>query len=261
MAGNLKDSKQDANSEPSNLKDLSVESTVKDSDLVTKLTNSNLAESMVVEQQIAGLDLPDSKLINLMLADTKQTDSKLACSVLGNLKLADLDAQDDSKVAKPKLCVLGIPESKLLEVMLPNLEVTESKLSDSMLNDLNVIKSMLTNQKLSTPKLPDSHLLCETESSQSSSFPIKRSRKKRKPDCCLLPPSSEKYSFLLKSDFLLLSASFLFLAFGCTLPFVYLVPYSLSVDISHHQSVLLMSILGAMGIVGNITFGWISDRK
>ncbi|MCJ8736465.1 hypothetical protein PDJAM_G00012840 [Pangasius djambal] len=85
-------------------------------------------------------------------------------------------------------------------------------------------------------------------------------RKRRDPECCFFP-SSDKYGFLFKLDFLLLAVSFLFLAFGCSMLFVYLVPYSLSVDISQHQAVLLMSILGGMGIVGNITFGWISDRK
>ncbi|XP_058256044.1 monocarboxylate transporter 12-B [Hemibagrus wyckioides] len=84
---------------------------------------------------------------------------------------------------------------------------------------------------------------------------------RRKLKCCLFPPSSDKYSFLFTPDFLLIAVSFLFLAFGCNVPLVYQVPYSLSLDISHHQAVLLMSILGVMGIVGNISFGWISDRK
>ncbi|XP_060790817.1 monocarboxylate transporter 12-B-like [Neoarius graeffei] len=92
-------------------------------------------------------------------------------------------------------------------------------------------------------------------------FLIKQSRKRRELERCFFPPSSDKYSFLLKPDFLLFSVSVLFLAFGYSLPFVYLVPYSLSMDISQHQAVLFMSILGVMGIVGNITFGLISDKK
>ncbi|KAF4084500.1 hypothetical protein AMELA_G00129400 [Ameiurus melas] len=262
----IKDSKQDTNSEPTNLKDSSVESTVKDSNRVTRLTKSNLSKSMIAELQIADLKLKDSKLINLMLADTKQTDSKLVCSALGNSKLADLDAHADSNLSKSKLCVLGLPDSKLLEFMqadskLAESEVTDSNLSDSMLHDLHLVQLMLADPKLATPKLPDSQLLCEIASSEGPGFPITQSRKRREQECCLVPPSSDKYSFLLKPDFLLLSVSFLFLAFGCSVPFVYLVPYSLSVDISHHQAVLLVSILGIMGIVGNITFGWISDRK
>ncbi|XDV43162.1 hypothetical protein PO909_011685 [Leuciscus waleckii] len=74
-------------------------------------------------------------------------------------------------------------------------------------------------------------------------------------------PVLKEYSFLLIPDFLLLLVSFLFLAYGCSVPFVYLVPYSLSAGVSPQQAALLMSILGVSGIVGTITFGWIADRK
>lgn len=74
-------------------------------------------------------------------------------------------------------------------------------------------------------------------------------------------PVLREYSFLLIPDFLLLLVSFLFLAYGCSVPFVYLVPYSLSAGVSPQQAALLMSILGVSGIVGTITFGWIADRK
>ncbi|KAK3538183.1 hypothetical protein QTP70_032716 [Hemibagrus guttatus] len=200
MMGKLKDTKQDANSEPTNLKDLSTESILKDSNLVTQLA----------ELQVADLKLHDSKLITSMLPDMKQTDSKLC---------------------------------------------------DAMLNDVNLAKLTLADPKLVTPKLPESQLLCESVSSNGPGLPIKQSRKRGKPKCCLFQPSSDKYSFLFLHEFLLLAVSFLFLAFGCNVPLVYIVPYSLSLEISHHQAVLLMSILRAMGIVGNITFGWISDRN
>lgn len=68
-------------------------------------------------------------------------------------------------------------------------------------------------------------------------------------------------SFLLIPDFLFLLVSFLFLAYGCSVPFVYLVPYSLGAGVSPQQAPLLVSILGVSGIVGTITFGWIADRK
>lgn len=73
--------------------------------------------------------------------------------------------------------------------------------------------------------------------------------------------SSKEYRFLLLPDFLGLAVSFLFLASGCSLPFVYLVPYALSVSVSHQQAAFLMSILGIIDIVGNITFGWLTDRR
>lgn len=73
--------------------------------------------------------------------------------------------------------------------------------------------------------------------------------------------SCGEYRFLLLPDFLGLAVSFLFLASGCSLPFVYLVPYALSADISHQHAAFLMSILGVIDIVGNITFGWLTDRR
>uniref|UniRef100_A0A3B4XX95 Solute carrier family 16 member 12b n=1 Tax=Seriola lalandi dorsalis TaxID=1841481 RepID=A0A3B4XX95_SERLL len=70
-----------------------------------------------------------------------------------------------------------------------------------------------------------------------------------------------EYRFLLLPDFLGLAVSFLFLACGCSLPFVYLVPYALSAGVSHQHAAFLMSILGVIDIVGNITFGWLTDRR
>lgn len=71
----------------------------------------------------------------------------------------------------------------------------------------------------------------------------------------------QDYHFLLMPDFLVLAGSFLFLASGCSLPFVYLVPYALDAGVSHHHAAFLMSILGVIDIVGNITFGWLTDRR
>uniref|UniRef100_A0A8C5MYA9 Monocarboxylate transporter 12 n=1 Tax=Leptobrachium leishanense TaxID=445787 RepID=A0A8C5MYA9_9ANUR len=73
--------------------------------------------------------------------------------------------------------------------------------------------------------------------------------------------SQQEYNFLLKPDFIILAISFLFLAYGCSPPFVYLVPYALSVGVSSQEAAFLMSILGVIDIVGNITFGWLTDRR
>uniref|UniRef100_A0A3P8SNR2 Solute carrier family 16 member 12b n=1 Tax=Amphiprion percula TaxID=161767 RepID=A0A3P8SNR2_AMPPE len=73
--------------------------------------------------------------------------------------------------------------------------------------------------------------------------------------------SSKEYQFLLLPDFLGLALSFLFLASGCSLPFVYLVPYALSAGVSHQHAAFLMSILGVIDIMGNVTFGWLTDRR
>lgn len=73
--------------------------------------------------------------------------------------------------------------------------------------------------------------------------------------------SMQEYNFLLMPDFLVLAGSFLLLASGCSLPFVYLVPYALDVGVGHQHAAFLMSILGVIDIVGNITFGWLTDRR
>lgn len=72
--------------------------------------------------------------------------------------------------------------------------------------------------------------------------------------------SKEELSFLLHPDFLILLVSVLFMAFGCSAPLVYLVPYALSVGVEHQNAAFLMSIFGISSIMGNITFGWITDR-
>lgn len=73
--------------------------------------------------------------------------------------------------------------------------------------------------------------------------------------------SSQEYGFLLMPDFLGLAASFLLLASGCSLPFIYLVPYGLDAGLLPQRAAFLMSILGVVDIVGNITFGWLTDRR
>ncbi|XP_062234459.1 monocarboxylate transporter 12-B isoform X1 [Platichthys flesus] len=78
---------------------------------------------------------------------------------------------------------------------------------------------------------------------------------------CFSSWSSREYRFLLLPDFLLLAVSFLFLASGCSLPFVYLVPYALHAGVSHQHAAFLMSVLGVIDIVGNITFGWLTDHR
>ncbi|KAL4640079.1 monocarboxylate transporter 12-B-like [Arapaima gigas] len=79
--------------------------------------------------------------------------------------------------------------------------------------------------------------------------------------CCPCSWSRQGHSFLLEPHFMVLAASFVLLASGCSLPFVYLVPYALNMGVNHQQAALLMSILGVIGIMGNITFGWLTDRR
>lgn len=78
---------------------------------------------------------------------------------------------------------------------------------------------------------------------------------------CLCSSLQQEYSFLLMSDFVVLAISVLFMAYGCSPLFVYFVPYALSVGVTHQQAAFLMSILGVIDIIGNITFGWLTDRR
>ncbi|XP_071668030.1 monocarboxylate transporter 12 isoform X1 [Patagioenas fasciata] len=78
---------------------------------------------------------------------------------------------------------------------------------------------------------------------------------------CLCYCSWKEYDFLLMPGFMVLAVSILFMAYGCSPLFVYLVPYALSVGVSHHQAAFLMSILGVIDIIGNVTFGWLTDRR
>ncbi|XP_077206450.1 monocarboxylate transporter 12 isoform X3 [Paroedura picta] len=78
---------------------------------------------------------------------------------------------------------------------------------------------------------------------------------------CPCQCSWEEYNFLLMPDFVVLAVSVLFMAYGCSPLFVYLVPYALRVGVSHQQAAFLMSILGVVDIIGNITFGWLTDRR
>ncbi|XP_068455398.1 monocarboxylate transporter 12-B [Clinocottus analis] len=73
--------------------------------------------------------------------------------------------------------------------------------------------------------------------------------------------SGQEFRFLLLPGFLVLAASFLLLASGCSVPFVYLVPYALSVGVRRQRAALLMSLLGVLDILGNLSFGWLTDRR
>ncbi|XP_072293333.1 monocarboxylate transporter 12-like [Eucyclogobius newberryi] len=77
---------------------------------------------------------------------------------------------------------------------------------------------------------------------------------------CLCLESKDEFSFLFHPDFLILLVSVLFMATGCSSPLVYLVPYALSLGMEHQNAAFLMSIFGISSIMGNITFGWITDR-
>ncbi|XP_043992392.1 monocarboxylate transporter 12-B-like [Gambusia affinis] len=153
--------------------------------------------------------------------------------------------------------------------------VMDKKMADCLLLS-NKLETMLEETGLSSPSIPDSSRKDtwmkaneKRDNSMSnevtltdeavptellvSSQPLSRGQS-------LFFKVKEEFRFLWFPRFLVLSGSFVFLAFGCSVPVVYLVPYALSVGVEHQHAAFLMSIFGVSGIVGNITFGWITDR-
>uniref|UniRef100_A0A3P8US84 Solute carrier family 16 member 12b n=1 Tax=Cynoglossus semilaevis TaxID=244447 RepID=A0A3P8US84_CYNSE len=99
----------------------------------------------------------------------------------------------------------------------------------------------------------------EEEENMKEETPPTQVPRRRCFNSCFL--SSKEYRFLLLPDFVFFAVSLVFMASGCSIPFVYLVPYALSSGVSHQHAAFLMSILGIIDIVGNITVGWLTDRR
>ncbi|XP_011918509.1 PREDICTED: monocarboxylate transporter 12 isoform X2 [Cercocebus atys] len=108
---------------------------------------------------------------------------------------------------------------------------------------------------------PEENHVCRTQKEDFKRVSPYSSLTKEWAQTCLCCCLQQEYSFLLMSDFVVLAISVLFMAYGCSPLFVYLVPYALSVGVSHQQAAFLMSILGVIDIIGNITFGWLTDRR
>ncbi|KAG7228497.1 hypothetical protein INR49_007670 [Caranx melampygus] len=204
-------------------------------------------------KDIQGLLIANGALKNIGLENDR----------LGQGNIALLSKPADRKFAE---CILF--SNKLTEKMLGEGKCSDSKLSNgSMIENMKLVESMNLNNKSvdmdteredTEAKLADT---CHPDKSPPSPPPESLRAKTSTRGRCFTPKSREEFGFLLTPDFLILSASFLFLAYGCSAPVVYLVPYALSVGVKHKQAAFLMSIFGISGIVGNITFGWITDRK
>ncbi|KAL0964561.1 hypothetical protein UPYG_G00325650 [Umbra pygmaea] len=221
-------------------------------------------------------------------------DVKLSESQLNKEKLLDtthlalnpLEPEVDVKLKTAKLA-----EMKLAEALFANVQLAESRLADmtfvegvvvnmnnrqtkKTFEDIMLVDQTLAKRKLRDMTLLDNLVICnqladvkpvDTKASVAKSADRKLTDAKILSDLAAPGPMSplamEEFNFLLMPEFMLLSVSFLFLAYGCSVPFVYLVPYALSVGVEHQQAAFVMSILGITGIVGNITFGWLTDRK
>ncbi|CAJ1066733.1 monocarboxylate transporter 12-B-like [Xyrichtys novacula] len=161
--------------------------------------------------------------------DTKQNQAK------GGIKKSDPILRNGNRINNFKMVEFMNLKNEAADV---KAKTEDSGLSEAKLMSPHVLDDLAC---------PSTESLLNTETPPSARF------------LCL--ESTEEFGFLLLPDFLFLSVSLLFLAYGCSAPVVYLVPYALSVGVGYQEAAFLMSIFGVSGIVGNITFGWISDRK
>ncbi|XP_049592786.1 monocarboxylate transporter 12-B [Syngnathus scovelli] len=146
----------------------------------------------------------------------------------------------------------------------PDARITDHKLAECLLLSNTLTAALL--EEVAETKLAstvESRNLCNKMAAAKTevvlSEPLVKTNVPRDRCYCLQP--GEDFGFLVAPDFLVLCLSFLFLAYGCSTPVVYLVPYALSIGVEQKQAAFIMSIFGISGIVGNITFGWITDRK
>ncbi|XP_054885980.1 monocarboxylate transporter 12-B-like [Poeciliopsis prolifica] len=178
----------------------------------------------------------------------------------------------------------GLEKDKLQQsfTLLPRPKPTDARMKDKKMADCLLLSNKLEEAGLSGPTIPDSRRKDEKPKSSNTWMKANNKRDNSRssemtfneaiPTGPLVSsqPLSRGQSFFFKAKeeigflciprFLVLSVSFVFLAFGCSIPVVYLVPYALSVGVEHQHTAFLMSIFGVSGIVGNITFGWITDR-
>ncbi|XP_068590535.1 monocarboxylate transporter 12-B-like isoform X2 [Cebidichthys violaceus] len=209
----------------------------------TESKDNELKSSM----ETRGLLISNGALANFKLENNKLAQGNIALLLLPSLSPPDPNVTD-LKIAE---CILF--SNKLTETMLAGIGRSDPELADETLaEDSKLVESMNLNNV--DTKIEDSGLKTSPAESLASTKTSSRGH-------CLSLESKEEYGFLLIPDFLVLSVSFLFLAYGCSAPVVYLVPYGLSVGLERQRAAFLMSIFGVSGIVGNITFGWITDRK
>lgn len=201
------------------------------------LKNCGLENDKLGQGNIALLSsLPDPRITDMKIAECILFSNKLSASMLGDIKLSDPKLANGSTIEDLNLVQSMNLNNKVADIM--DTKIEDSGLSEAELADAS---------HLDKPISPLPQYLANTKTSPRGH--------------CFSSESWEEFGFLVMPNFLILSLSFLFLAYGCSAPVVYLVPYALSMGLEHKQAALLMSIFGISGIVGNITFGWITDRK
>lgn len=158
----------------------------------------------------------------------------------------------------------GLTDRKLTNCILFSNKLTgtmlgEAKLTDprtAMRQDLTGVEGVKCNGKGGVGESEEEEPATTVHAPSESTVGTKAAS-----GCCSAFRANREVSFLLAPRFLLLCVSVCFMAYGCSAPVVHLVPYALSLGLEHRQAAFLMAMFGASGIAGNITFGWIMDRK
>ncbi|KAM4599914.1 monocarboxylate transporter 12-B-like [Fundulus diaphanus] len=178
--------------------------------------------------------------------------------------------QSITLLTSPKLTVTRVIDNKLadclslsnkLETMLEETGVSGPKLSQSSIRDeeMNSKNAWMNPNEKRENSISSEVISTEGFDETVSTEPLVYSQPLSRGQSFFFKAKDE-FSFLWGPRFLVLSVSFVFMAFGCSVPVVYLIPYALSVGVEPQHAAFLMSIFGVSGIVGNITFGWITDR-
>ncbi|XP_061692357.1 monocarboxylate transporter 12-B-like isoform X2 [Syngnathoides biaculeatus] len=171
----------------------------------------------------------------------------------GGLRNCQLENGKQAEASAPAL-LTGRPGARLADLKLAEGLLFSNKPTAAALGELADTK---TANAVECPRLSSKTVTTKTEvvlSEPSAGADVDRGR------CDCLQPGKD-FGFLGFPNFLVLALSLLFLAYGCSTPVVYLVPYALDKGLEHKQAAFIMSTFGISGIVGNITFGWITDRK
>uniref|UniRef100_UPI00358EFDEC monocarboxylate transporter 12-like n=1 Tax=Myxine glutinosa TaxID=7769 RepID=UPI00358EFDEC len=96
-----------------------------------------------------------------------------------------------------------------------------------------------------------------------NSFDGKKSREEKADNCCskFLLWHWNADSPLFCHEFILYVVAITLLAYGCTTPLLFIVTYAQENGLPDGHSAFLLSIIGILTIVGNVTYSWLMDSK
>ncbi|XP_054654828.1 monocarboxylate transporter 12-B-like [Dunckerocampus dactyliophorus] len=172
-------------------------------------------------------------------------------------KTVILPSRPDARLMDKKLGECILSGNKLKAAIRGEMQVSDAKLANQVqdLVESNNFKNKIVNTKSEDGKTTNWNKGVVPLTEPSANIPTSSH------GCCYSLQPGQDFGFLLIPDFIIWALCFLFMAYACSAPMVYLVPYAISKGVENKQAAFLVSIFGISVIVGNITFGWITDRK